>query len=865
MYLIFQNRFVYFLCSINKCIVLLLLVFLSKSISAQKIYGVIRNEKGDPLPYSSVIIKGTSKGVSSNNKAEYALTVSSGTYVILCQHIGYESMEKKVDVSGDINIDFSLKEQQLMMKEVVIKKGEDPAYEIIRQAIKKRDFYANQVNGFSCDLYGKDVIKLRNLPEKIMGQKITKENKSEMGVDTTGKGIVYLSESVSKIFSQRPDKFKMDVMSSRVSGSNSFGFTFPAFITLYANNVSIFSGQFNSRGFVSPIADGALRFYRFKFKGTFFEDGKAINAIQVIPRRQYEPLFSGTINITDGDWRIHSFDLMLTKTSQLEIIDTLSISQLHVPVSKDIWQVKNQLLHFNLNLFKIDAIGNFLSVYSSYDINPEFDKKTFGKVLIKYDSVVDKHSKQYWDSSRPVPLDAEEQKDYLVKDSLFSLTLDSNYWKNNIDSLKKKQGKIKPFKILFEGITRTRYSKTNQFKWGILPLIAGVSYNTAEGLLMEASGFYDKKFEKSSSRLLIRPNIRYGFSNTHWNGFMDIEFRAKESGNSEKYDRSRWLLSSGKRVSQYNKDIPVLPLVNTISTLQSGLNVMKTYENNFFDFGYKRKLENGLSLSGHILYEDRLPIFNTTNYTFRKKDTVRITENYPTERVESGEIIRHQAAIVSVEISFKPGQKYIQFPDRKVSIGSNYPTFSFSYTKGIKRVFGSDVDFDKWMFSIRDDKNLKLAGTLKYKFAAGGFLNRSKVFIQDYFHFNANSLNGASEYVNSFQLTSSYANSTTENFYALGHMEHHFNGLLTNKIPLFKKLNWNLVAGANAFFINPNKQFVEVFAGIENIFKIFRVDYVTAYKNGKYSTSAIVIGAGGVLGGSTTNPSQQRRGLGISF
>ena len=145
----------------------------------------------------------------------------------------------------------------------------------------------------------------------------------------------------------------------------------------YTNNVTVFTDQFNPRGFVSPIADGAIRYYKFKFLGSFFENGKAINSIRVTPRRTYEPLFSGIINITDGDWRIHSFDLFLTKTSQLEIMDTLQITQIHVPVTNDIWRVKNQLLHFNFNQFGIDAIGNFVSVYSNYNVNPSFDKKFF--------------------------------------------------------------------------------------------------------------------------------------------------------------------------------------------------------------------------------------------------------------------------------------------------------------------------------------------------------------------------------------------------------------------------------------------------------------------------------------------------------
>jgi hypothetical protein len=134
-----------------------------------------------------------------------------------------------------------------------------------------------------------------------------------MGLDTSGQGIIYLSESISRITAQLPEKFKMEVKSSRVSGSDGFGLTFPTFLTFYQNNVTVFMDKLNPRGFVSPIADGAIGFYRFKFLGSFWENGKEINSIQVTPRRNYEPLFSGVINITEGDWRIHSTDLFLTK------------------------------------------------------------------------------------------------------------------------------------------------------------------------------------------------------------------------------------------------------------------------------------------------------------------------------------------------------------------------------------------------------------------------------------------------------------------------------------------------------------------------------------------------------------------------
>ena len=78
--------------------------------------------------------------------------------------------------------------------------------------------------------------------------------------------------------------------------------------------------------------------------------------------------------------------------------------------------------------------------------------------------------------------------------------------------------------------------------------------------------------------------------------------------------------------------------------------------------------------------------------------------------------------LLHAAFSVKPGQRYIEFPNSKVAIGSKYPTFTLDYTKGIKNIFGSDVDYDKWSLDIADDANLKLAGLIKYKLQVGGFL-----------------------------------------------------------------------------------------------------------------------------------------------
>ena len=346
---------------------------------AGKISGTVTDDKGNILPFASILVKGTSKGTTTNNEGKYFLELDAGKYTIISQYVGFARQEKTINVTNEnIKLDFQLSLQQLSLQEVVVHPGgEDPAYEIIRQAIKKRKDYENPLDSFTCEAYIKTLIKTRHLPKKFFGKKIDSSDKKEMGVDSAGRGIIYLSENLTKVAYKKPNKLKLEVLSGRESGSNGFGFSFPTFINFYNNNVSILVQQLNPRGFISPISENALNFYKYKFLGSFYEDGKEINKIQVIPRRKYEPCFSGTINIVDGEWRIHSLDLLLKKESQLEILDTLEIRQFQNSINKNIWETKDQVVYFTFNVFGIDAVGNFLNVYNNYDTAPQFRKKLF--------------------------------------------------------------------------------------------------------------------------------------------------------------------------------------------------------------------------------------------------------------------------------------------------------------------------------------------------------------------------------------------------------------------------------------------------------------------------------------------------------
>ncbi len=825
----------------GKLLRIIFLLLIPGSIYAQKVKGIVTDANGEILPYASVTVKGSSKGTNANSQGYYSLNLSAGQYTLVCQYVNYKKEEKKIQVTGqDIELNFKLEIQQLTLGEVVVKKGEDPAYEIIRKTIKKRPFYNNQVDSFTVNVYIKGLIRSRGMPARLFGKKI-EHDKSE-GLDSLGKGIVFLSESMTNVSYVKPGKIKYQVISSRVSGDNSgFGLSIPFFINFYDNNVNTFD-NLNPRGFISPISDGALSYYKYHYEGSFFEEGKMVNTIKVIPRRKSEPLFSGTIQIVEDDWRIYSLDLKTTKDYSLEMADTVRITQIHGPVGDNVWKTKNQVLYTTVKFMGFDFTGNFVNVYSDYDINPGFAKKHFDRIVMKYDTSFNKKDTNYWNQVRPVTLEPDEKKDFVFKDSIQKAYADSFKSKRVIDSLRRNQKPVTLRNILWTGAFRYFKIGKSNINYSLKPLLTSIQYNTVEGWVAMADQTFRVFGKQSRGLVSLDWNMRYGFSNQHFNSFGALSFRAKKNMLfSNRYFR----ISGGRRVSQFNHQSPVEPRVNSISTLLYRRNYMKIYENWFGAVEFNTKTESGFKLNVKGSYEDRIPLVNTSDFSvFGKKI---FTPNHPYE-LANIPFNRHQALVIGFTLSFQPGQKYIQFPKYKVSLGSKMPTFELQYYKGID-MLGSDVDFDKWKLSVFDNMNLKLRGEFRYKFSIGGFFNNRKVEIPDFTHFNGNQLWSIHQYLDAFQLAPYYKYSNTEKFFTVARVEHHFNGLLTNKIPLFNRLKWHLVAGANSFYVNDDKYYVEAFLGLENIFKLFRVDFINAYQPGINYKFGFKVGAGGILGG----------------
>ncbi|MBB5635253.1 hypothetical protein HDE68_001138 [Pedobacter cryoconitis] len=800
--------------------------------------GVTSDQQGT-LPFTSLYIQGTSKGTSANTNGEFQLKLDKGKYILVFKAVGYKQLVRAVEINADTYLPVTLEAEAYQLKDVVIKaNAEDPAYEIIRNAIKKRKQHLTEVKAFSCDAYIKGVTKLKNAPKKILGRNIQDDLKN-IGLDSGKRGILYLSESVSKFNYQEPGKVYEEMISSKVSG-NSNGFSFNQangfVVSFYKNNIDI--SELSRVGFVSPIADNALLFYRYKFMGTFREGNNWINKIQVIPRRKYDQVFNGYIYIIDDSWRIHSTDLTITNKSMIEGIDTLHIKQQFIPVNQNKWMLASQRYDYSGGIFGFKFMGNYTGVFSNYDVDPNFPPKFFTNKILKVNAGANKKDSTYWATIRPMVLTAEERRDYVKKDSI-KLVHGSDKYR---DSLDRKENRIKPLKILTLGYAH-RNTKDKEY-WSISGPLFSVNYNTVEGWIYNPKLSY-RKVLKDSTSLVMQVNPRYGFENKVLSANANVSYRyaPKQNGYAG--------ISGGTSYTDFNSNFEAIPaLFNTITTLFNKENILKLYKKDFINIYSGRELSNGLYLSGNLEYASRTPLINTSFRTIKDFPDKEFTANNPYPMTGNDyAFTANKALTLGLTLNIAFAQTYIERPDFNIRQGSVYPKLQLDYRKGIKGILNSDVDFDYIGARVFDsNKKLGILGVFKYSIGAGKFINRNNLYYMDFKHFAGSNIIIYTQFTDGFMMLSPYEFSTGNKFLE-AHFEHNFGGLFLSKIPLFKKLKMEEVIGVNYLTSDVIKNYAEAYIGIQrfglrfNFIKTFNYDNLSKME-GSQSTAGFRVSAG---------------------
>lgn len=854
------------------------------------IRGTIKADDGTLLAYATIYVKQTGTGNASDLQGRYEVALPPGAYDVLFQYLGYETQARRITVAQafqDINI--TLKAQVMVLQNVTVRAGkEDPAYTIMRKAIAKAKYHTQQLDAYSARVYIKGKGQLKDFPwfakKQLEKEGITKDR-------------VFIQESVSDITYTRPARFEEKVVAIYTSGKvenqqSPAPFIFGSF---YEPEIA---------DIVSPLSPRSFGFYRFEYLGTFKDRDVEVSKIKVTPRSRGDNVVEGVINIVEDLWSIHSLDFKATRlgigSDVKQLYSPIADPAFANNPSAQAWLPISQQFVVSGKILGFEFEGNYLATMRDYKIkmNPALvqplnviDKKvekekaavvkqqaparkaaTVETRLAAGTEVTDKELRQlmrtyekeaqqtkpdpdvltetsytidssaykkdstFWSGMRPTPLTREEERGYATEDSLALVEKKKAAGDTLARKNKKNRAGFQPWDLL-SGDT---YKLTETASLRFHALQGG--FNTAEGVaLIQRTSLYRRWVRKDSAgkarenyRLEISPVLRYAFARERLSGFLRTEFRANDY---------RITLDGGRYVKQFNSDEPILPIVNTLTTLLLGGNLMKLYEHDFVQARYRHRLSDRYTLRSQWQWSRRYALTNRNSYTVFARNRDQYTPNAPLndELADTG-FAPHEGFVGAIGLDARPWLKYRIRNGSRQSIESSSPLFTLDYRKGFAGVLGSDVDFDLLEAGMRHRLNFGIRGSLDLAVRGGIFLNNRALYFMDYKHFLGNRTPFVTtDAIGSFRLLEYYRYSTMREYFILN-AHYHFRKLLVSRIPKVR-----LMGITENFFVNylgtpASRNYTEVGYALDGIFRLFRLEAAAAFMEGRYVTYGVRLG-----------------------
>lgn len=788
------------------CIILALFPYFMEAqyIISGKIFATDNKEA---LPFVSVFIKGTTIGTQTDFDGNYVLKTSTMGDSVVATYVGYKRLARPVNRSlatQDINFPMS-NAGGVALDEVVVKAGENPAIRIIRNCVKNKvTNNKNNLEAYEYETYNKLEFDLNRIPKEMRDKKILRpiafvfEN-----VDSSFSGEkpslpFFIIENLSQFYyKNNPKRKKEVVVASKITGlenssiSQVLGDMYQN-LNIYDNNILIFNKQFPS-----PISENGLFYYKYILQDSSFEDNQYIYHLSFKPKRTQELSFTGNIWIADTTWGVKRLEMSLPKDANINFINTANVVQEYMYADSTWLLTKDRLvIDFAPNKKAPGFYGRKTTSYKKIVLNqPKEDKfYEFGDKIIVEENAT-KMSDEFWAQNRHDSLSTREKKIFKMIDTIQSLPLYQTW--------------VDVFYILVAG-----YKKFNNFEIG--PYTNLVSYNRIEGLRLRFGGRTSEVFSKWYE---LSGYVAYGFLDQKWKqalGFKTfLSKKPKRQIVGMDYRSDNEIL--GQSTNGFSQD-------NVLASFFRSSPLTNLTRVNSVQAYYEREWFPGLITKLSLIGRQFNPL-GTNTYQYYKKDGAIAQQ----ENINNTE--------VRMNIRFAWKEKYVGEGFKRLPIGTRYPIIQANYSKSLQNAFRGEYDYQKLVVNVSDRLRItpilgytdyileagKIWGTVPYPLMElhGG----NQTYIYDYSAFNM----------------MKYYEFASDKFVSFA-AYHHFEGLLLNKIPLLRKLRWREVVTAKAVWGSVNDKnkrtlifpsslsaldkgpYVEASAGIENIFKIFRID-----------------------------------------
>ncbi|MFT3902408.1 MAG: DUF5686 family protein [Niabella sp.] len=762
----------------------------------------------EPIPFASVIFKGSGQGMMTDSAGHFSFHVSQWpTDTLLVTLVGYEPFNYPLpkDSGNDISVIIPMK-RGVLNQGVVVTAKIDKALWLWRKIVEhKPDNNRYKFDNFSYEFYNKLEVDIKNLKtiQKIANLKPLRpiNDLINQNIDTSeGQRILpaYLTEALSDYYYQKkPLKRREEIKAVNTNGIKNESMVkflggMDQVFNVYNNFLNIFNKEF-----VSPISDNGDFYYKYFVSDTQQIGDSRYFHLLFTPRRKGMNLFEGDCWVQAGTFAIQKMNLSLDKSADINFMEKFSFIQEFKRLNDGNWFVSREKMVVDIAPIgdKVPGlIGRKTSTYNNIVVNDSTVTQHLSlnkqqEEIIALNGAQQK-DKAYWDTSRHESLSATEKGIMQMIDTIVNTPSYQRLTKQ----------------VLF---LTTGYMDVGNVEIG--SAYNWFSGNSWEGFRTRFDIASNKYFNK---KLRWHTYLAYGFGDKKLKGQAELFYLPKRE------PRQYWYLGYTNDLDFGQKYYGEISQDNIFSFAVRKPNIpLKFIKLEQLGFEFFNELPSGFSTLFAINNKSYTPLQNLLPASTFGADLKKLTS---TE--------------VSLKLRFAFQEKFLETTFFRTSLGSPYPIVEATVTRGVPKVLNSGYEYTKALFSVSDYMKVPPFGNISYQAYAGktwGTVPYTFLDIapgNEMYYYNKYAFN----MMNRYEFIS-------DRFAGINY-EHNIGSGIFRLMPKLKfrqfytiKALWGSLSEANkaynfreghTFQSLNGKTYLEVGTGVDNILRFLRVDFI---------------------------------------
>lgn len=802
---------------------------------------VVDSITGLPIDFVNISEKGTTNGTITNLDGEFSMIVKPGSEI----HFSYLGYDHKVVVAGNrkMNLVVKLVPQDVQLQEVVVKpkrqryrRKENPAVILARNVIAHKDDHSPQSHEyFSEKRYDNMVYSLNNVTEAWLKQLRKKFKFIDQFVDTalvSGLPVLAVTQderieslyyrnkgNLSRTVTEAEQHAGMDDMMPEALVAMLKTEVFPE-MDLNEENIYLYRKKF-----VSPLSSFGPTFYHYYILDTLkLDDGMRYVDLGFAPAMPQSFGFVGHLYVSlDSTYWVKRAELNIPPDINLNYVRNLHVEFENDRLADSTRVVKGKSFYSELNVTAgtLGLYAHRTIRYSDYNTQPvgenifDLAPKSDSPNLVRQSA-----NPQYWAGLRPTEGYDPDKSVQAMMDKMRSVPF-------------YKYGE-KVLTYLFKGFVPGDAQLEENAHWLFGPINTLASWNSLEHMRFRAGGITTGNL---NHHLFFGGYGAYGIEDHRW-----------------KYDAS--MEYSFRRKKMYANEFPIhsLKLESTYDTKELGLQLSTNRDN--FVTSFRRSADPKFTYvrSNSLLYT--LECWN--HFSLKLQADLRTEYQSRLGRfaeVGTGMLCDHyNLAMANVELRYAPKEAFAQMKTNRIRVDHRHPVFTLKHHMAKQGLLGSDFDYQCTEFNFEKRFWLNVLGHADVNIEMGKIWTGNTPYPLLYMP-NANT--GYTVQANSFSQLQSMEFAYDQ--YAHWDVSWRMMGLILNNLPLIRHLKWREVVTfrgvygkltekndpdallADGSLRNPglyalpsngtvyrlgSTPYMEVSMGLENIFKVLRVEYI---------------------------------------